>query len=99
MIPLVYVSGLEERYSKKNKTIVIGNWVVDENIANENYSTNEFFFNSEEKILEFNKYISCLHKKIIKNLQLQLNKIHNVNHELKAWQIILDPWISDVIYE
>lgn len=94
-MPLVYVSGLEEEYTKKkDKKIVIGNWVVDENIANENFSTNEFFFNSEEKILEFNKYISCLHKKISKNLQLQLNKIHNVNYELKAWQIILDPWLT-----
>ena len=88
-MPLVYVSGLEEGYTKKkDKKIVIGNWVVDENIANENFSTNEFFFNSEEKILEFNKYISCLHNRISKNLQLQLKKIHNANYELKAWQII-----------
>ena len=45
---------------------------------------------------EFN-YSEKLYEKILKELTLKLNKIHNTKYSLRAWRIIIGPWLNRFI--
>ena len=92
---ILLVSGLERKFLKKGeKKICVGNWLQDEKITNEKFCENDFFMNDEREVVSFTNTISHLYEKIINNLHRELNKLHNVNFDLRAWKVIIDPWIT-----
>ena len=92
---ILLVSGLERKFLKKGeKKIFVGNWLQDEKITNEKFCENDFFMNDEREVVSFTNTISHLYEKIINNLHRELNKLHNVNFDLRAWKVIIDPWIT-----
>ena len=38
-----------------------------------------------------------MYEKILKELSYELNKIHNKNFSLRAWRIIIGPWLNRFI--
>ena len=94
MLTLV-VSGLEKKFIKKDdKLLLAGNWLQNENNINEEVYENNIFISDEKEIKSFTTNISNIHEKIVNKLHIELNKVHNVNFDLRMWKVLIDPWIT-----
>ena len=94
MLTLV-VSGLEKKFIKKDdKLLLAGNWLQNENNINEEVCENNIFISDEKEIKSFTTNISNIHEKIVNKLHIELNKVHNVNFDLRMWKVLIDPWIT-----
>ena len=65
----------------------------------ENYSELIFFpeENKQNLILKYN-YCEEIYKKLIKDCQVELNKLHNKTNSSRYWEIIIGQWLKDFIF-
>ena len=54
--------------------------------------------NTKIQKIEKLEYCEQLHKRILKSLSSELNKIHNESYDEKFWEIAIGRWLSDFIY-
>lgn len=40
------------------------------------------------------KYLMTLYEKLLKDLSVELNQIHNTNYSLRYWRILVGPWLG-----
>ena len=78
-------------FSKKYKNIIgLGEWCKfkkkDLNLMSTPYK-------DDVTIKNITTYIESLYEKVLNILASELNQIHNKNYDLKAWRIILGPWL------
>ena len=56
-----------------------------------------FHWDNRIKLKKDYDYLEKLHAELLSSLKNSLNSIHELNHDLRYWQIILDPWLMDYI--
>jgi len=100
------VFSLENINIKKDENLLIGSeWVFElnkKNLNNLNYQI--FYSQSPQKKQRVKNTIdsSNIYEKIMEDLYRSLNLIHKVNLNLKAWKIVLGPWVRrfvDLCYQ
>ena len=70
---------------------------VNKNIIRGSEENLKLHVTKESKINSLN-YCERLYEKIIENLTLELNNLHNENYEKRIWRIILGRWLKEFIY-
>ncbi len=96
---LILTSLNNNNLSKEN--LLLGKWCINHE---NNYSQNEinhniipFHWDDRTKLKKDYDYLEILHAELLSSLKNSLNSIHELNHDLRYWQIILDPWLMDYI--
>jgi putative transferase (TIGR04331 family) len=56
-----------------------------------------YHWDDREKLYSDYKYVLELYEKILTDLSDQLNSIHNVNHQLRYWRILVGQWLLHFI--
>jgi putative transferase (TIGR04331 family) len=56
-----------------------------------------YHWDDREKLYSDYKYLLELYEKILIDLSIQLNSIHNVNHKLRYWRILIGQWLLHFI--
>lgn len=96
------IFSLRNNSIKKNKyNILAGNWVFEKFSENEKKKVNEVFldndsFNKKKRILVSLK-VNKIFNNIMPDLLNELNKIHEINLDLRSWKIIIGHWLVRAI--
>ena len=81
--------------------LLLGKWCINyENIYSQNeikHNIIPFHWDNRIKLKKDYDYLEKLHAELLSSLKNSLNSIHELNHDLRYWQIILDPWLMDYI--
>ena len=95
------VTGLvEETFDSNSLNILLGDWCNPFNSSSELFKRSEVFdyhWNDIKKIEKDYAYLYSLYEKSIKDLTVQMNKIHEENQAERYWRIILGPWLMSTI--
>ena len=103
---LTLITDLENVNFRKNKKYVYNGVVnLDEYkilLANKNITLNTQvnlnISNTRVQKIEKLEYCDQLHKKILKSLFNELNKMHYENYNEKFWKLAIGRWLTDFIY-
>ena len=78
-------------FSKKYKNIIgLGEWC---NFKKKDLNLMGTPYRDDVTIKNITTYIESLYEKVLNILASELNHTHNKNYDLKAWRIILGPWL------
>lgn len=53
-----------------------------------------YHWDDRQKLYKDYKYIKKVTNEVLEALVAELNKIHNVNHSKRYWQIVIGPWVG-----
>ena len=53
-----------------------------------------YHWDDRKKLFKDYNFIQKAYEKQLKDLSFQLNQIHNVNHSLRYWRILIGPWLG-----
>jgi len=92
-------TALEETWPKKeSKIIFLGEWCKlyskKKSWKNLSYEVLDYHWDNREKFEKDYYYLTDFYEKTLEKLSIRMNSIHNVNHSLKYWRILLGPWLS-----
>jgi putative transferase (TIGR04331 family) len=81
----------------KNKLFFLGHWCQNrgnfKNLKRNSYKISKYNWDDRKKFLEDYKYLNKLYSKVLNNLSIYLNNVHNVNYSLRYWKILISPWL------
>lgn len=84
-----------------NKGVFLGEWCKlynkKEYFENNKWETLEYIWKDEKEIDEGIIYCEAIYQDILKQLHCSLNKFHNIDKDLKYWDILLKPWLLPYI--
>ena len=98
MKKLLHFSGLEKYINTKHYYNIVLSWNLNnadnfyEKINNKKIIFVSKIWDKNKKRIK-NKVIK-IRKQILKGLCRELNKINKINYSFKAWEILLEPWLS-----
>ncbi|MCX6222368.1 MAG: LIC12162 family protein [Bacteroidia bacterium] len=91
-------TALEETWKSDRPVLFLGEWcklynrkAVWENLDSEMMP---YHWNDRKKLFNDYKYLQELYEELILELTEKLNKIHNVNHSIRYWRILIGPWLG-----
>ena len=94
---LLVTTALEETWGYDQDIVFLGEWckLLDRKSIwkQRNFSVVENHWDDRIKLSQDHAYLSTVHKKLLLELSSKLNEIFNLNFSIRAWQIILDPWL------
>jgi len=53
-----------------------------------------YHWDDRQKLYSDYQYLKIIYENMLKALQVQLNEIHNVDHSLRYWRILIGPWLG-----
>ena len=53
-----------------------------------------YHWDDRNKLYSDYQYLRIIYEKMLKALQVQLNEIHQVDHSLRYWRILIGPWLG-----
>ena len=81
--------------------VFLGNWCLPfERYSRKNLAKDDIFpfhWDDREKLARDYEYLDDLHKRLLSQLTLALNRVHGVEYSNRYWQILLDPWLLTYI--
>jgi len=80
--PVVFLGEWCKRFSRKN---------VWQNIKSE---TVPYHWDNREEFYKDYQFLKDLHEDLIVALSTKLNSIHQVNHSVRYWRILIGPWLG-----
>ena len=92
-------TALEDTWPKSNKKVLfLGEWC-------KSYSRKDLWQNLEFEVLDYHwdnrdkfekdyYYLIDFYEKVLKNISIKMNSIHQVNLSHRYWRILLGPWLS-----
>lgn len=89
-------TNIKETFDDKSQNILLGEWCksnLDNNIFLKNSKTIKFHLNDNDKLINGHKYLNGLFYKILENLTIHMNNIHQVKKSQRYWHIILGSWL------
>jgi len=100
-------TSIEETWPQDNSPVVfIGEWCRlysrKDRWSLMNYEVVPYHWNDRVKLINDYSYLITLQEKIVENLSIKLNEIHNVNFNNKFWEILIGNWVgyfSQIIYD
>jgi len=91
---------IEETFDKNSSNILLGDWCNPFNSNSEMFKHSEvieYHWNDSTKIETDYNYLNSLYERTIKNLTVQMNKMHKENQTERYWRIVLGPWLITLI--
>ncbi|EMY69419.1 LIC12162 family transferase [Leptospira vanthielii] len=93
------LTALEETWPSEDIPVVfLGEWckIYDrkEKWSKYNGETFPYHWDDRAKLYRDYLYIQDLYEDVLSNLSEKLNEIHNVNHSLRYWRILIGPWLG-----
>ncbi len=99
-VNLVIYGNKEDALNNVNN-FFIGEWCISPFFNNfdilKNYSFFEYHWNDRNKIKLDHQYLEKLYEKILKELSIELSKIHAKERSVDYWRIIIGPWLLQYI--
>jgi putative transferase (TIGR04331 family) len=88
----------DQAYWKKDEEILfLGEWckVFNQKHVWENldYDVLPYHWDDRKKLYEDYKYLDRVYEELLPELTDQLNALHNSNHSIRYWRIIIGPWL------
>lgn len=94
---LLVTTALEETWGSEESLVFLGEWCKRYERrhvwAQRCHRTVQFHWDDREKLRRDYFYLESLHHTILGSLAASLNEFHQVNHSVRYWQILLDPWL------
>jgi putative transferase (TIGR04331 family) len=92
-------TALEETWpDPDSKIIFVGEWCKlyskKKSWENLSYEVVDYHWDNRKKFEKDYYYLTDFYEKTLEKLSIQMNSIHQVNHSLKYWRILLGPWLS-----
>jgi putative transferase (TIGR04331 family) len=93
------VTTADERTWPRNKPVLfLGEWCKRfsrrEKWNKLDFKTATYHWDDRAKLSRDYNYLQGLYEVLLKDLSIQLNKIHNVNYSIRYWQILIGPWLG-----
>jgi len=87
----------QRTWKAKSPILFLGSWCKiyseREVWGNLDYETVEYHWDDRNQALKDHKYLNSLYEDILVSLTKSLNQIHQVNHNIEYWRILVGPWL------
>lgn len=95
---LLVTTALEETWGQDTAVFFLGEWCKlharkEKWEAIEN-SVCPYHWDDRNKLFKDYQYLTELHERLLCDLAIQLNKIHNIDFNVRAWRILAGPWLG-----
>ena len=94
---LVTTANRETWPKNKEKIIFLGEWCrlhsTKTNWEKLNHEVINYHWDNRDKFENDYYYLIDFYEKLLKKLSIKMNSIHQVNHNLRHWRILLGPWL------
>jgi len=84
-------------WKKDEKILFLGEWckVFDQKQVWEklDYEVLPYHWDDRKKLYEDYKYLDRIYEELLSELTAQLNAVHEVDHSVRYWRIIIGPWL------
>ena len=87
------ISTKNDQAIDSSEKVYLGNWCDEDNYIINKKNVVSYHWNNREKLEKDNDYINELYEKILNNLSLKLNQIHEENNDVQYWRTILGYWL------
>ncbi len=98
---LLVTTALEGTWGKTESILFLGEWCKlyeRRHIwAQRNHETVPFHWDDRGKLKRDYDYLQSLHHSLLECLAASLNEFHQVDHSVRYWQILLDPWLMSYV--
>jgi putative transferase (TIGR04331 family) len=93
------VTTADERTWPKDKSVLfLGEWCKlfsrKDKWSKLNFKTVSYHWDDRGKLSRDYSYLQDLYEILLQDLSGQLNEIHNVNHSVRYWRILIGPWLG-----
>ena len=94
---LLVTTALEETWGREEDLVFLGEWCKRydrRNVWSQRvHETVTFHWNDRQKLKRDYTYLESLHGVLLRSLAASLNDFHKVDHSVRYWQILVDPWL------
>jgi len=80
--PVLFLGEWCKRYSRKHI------WEAMD------YEVASYHWDDRNKLFTDYQYIQRVYEELLTNLSKKLNKIHNTNHNIRYWRVLVGPWLG-----
>ena len=98
---LLAMTALEETWGNSENILFLGEWCKRYERRNiweqRNHEVIQFHWDDRVKLRRDYDYLVSLHHSFLAILTQALNEYHKVGHNLRYWQILLDPWLMSYL--
>lgn len=104
---ILVTTSLQETWPSSSEPIIfLGEWCLLHSKKNYweklNFRVLPYHWDNRKKFKEDFDYLKSLYELVLVQLSLKLNDIHEVNHPVHYWRIVLGPWLNyfiQVVYD
>lgn len=92
----LFLTKLDCKIDSEKKKIFLGRWCLAHEIDTDKYGkfeTLNYHWDDNKKINEDYKYLYDLYYKVLNLLSKKLNKIHNLENNLRFWHVLTGAWL------
>jgi len=98
---LLVTTGLEDTWGRDEDILFLGEWCKrfsrKEVWQSRRSITQPFIWADRKKLSTDHEYLENLHERVLLWLVKEMNSLHEVNHPVRYWRIILGPWLLSYI--
>lgn len=92
-------TAIECAFPDKNcSTLLLGEWcrlyIKKDYWHEKNIEVLSYHWNDRIKLFNDYKYLINLHERLLSEIALKLNEIHEVNYSVRYWRILVGPWLG-----
>ena len=91
------LTGQKEELNNSSNEILSGEWVKYNNHNLKNKPTIEYHWSDYTKVEKDYNYLKELYSKLIPSFTKYLNIYHQENRPIRYWEIIIGPWVVDIL--
>ena len=91
-------TALEETWPKNKPILLLGEWCrrYSRKAQWENLDAKvlPYHWDDRQKLFEDYQYLQDVYEKLLQVVSLKLNEIHQVDHDIRYWRILVGPWLA-----
>ncbi|MDX8400682.1 MAG: LIC12162 family protein [Gallionellaceae bacterium] len=91
-------TALEETWRDDEPVVFLGEWCRrysrTDRWSKMDAEAMPYHWDDRAKMFADYQYLQDFHERLLQNLTAQLNQIHNVDHSLRYWRILIGPWLG-----
>jgi putative transferase (TIGR04331 family) len=96
---VLVTTALQQTWPKDGQeTLFLGEWCKKHNCKQSwtklSWACCEYHWNDRSKLYSDYQLIQSIYESILNDLTETLNEIHEVNHSLRYWRIVIGPWLN-----
>lgn len=98
---LLVTTALEQTWGTDETVLFLGEWCKrysrKEQWQKRNHHTQLFHWADRSKLAKDHDYLKDCYERLLVWLTHELNRLHNVDHSLRYWRIVIGPWLITYI--